>query len=117
MLARALILLAATLAAQAASAEPYFAVQTGLKCMSCHANPTGGGLRNAFGAAWGQTALPSRYIEVGKDQWSGAITQYLAVGTNLRATGTYSDVPNEDVANEFDLEEARLYVELTAIPE
>jgi hypothetical protein len=117
MLMRALILLAATLTAQTTLAEPYFAVQTGLKCMTCHSNPTGGGLRNAFGASWGQSALPAQYIDVGKEQWSGAITKYLAVGTNLRATGTYNDVPNEAVTNEFDLEEARLYVELTAIPE
>ena len=117
MLARALIVIVGCLAAQATLAEPYFAVQTGLKCMSCHSNPTGGGLRNAFGATWGQTSLPSRYIDVGEDRWSGTISRYLAVGTNLRASGAYTDVPNEASTNEFDVDEARLYVELTAIPD
>src|SRR5687768_11358757 len=110
MLARALILIAGLFVAQATFAEPYFAVQTGLKCMACHSNPTGGGLRNTFGSNWGQTALPSRYIEVGEDRWSGAISRYLSVGTNLRATGSYTDIPNESAQNEFDLDEARLYV-------
>jgi hypothetical protein len=117
MLARALIVIMGCLAAQATFAEPYFAVQTGLKCVACHSNPTGGGLRNAFGANWGQTALPSRYVDIGEDRWSGAITRFLSVGTNLRATGSYTDIPNEDSTNEFELDEARLYVELNAIPD
>ena len=117
MLARALIAIVGLLAAQATFAEPYFAVQQGLKCVACHSNPTGGGMRNAFGNAWGQTVLPSRYVDVGVDQWTGAVTRYLAVGTNLRATGSYTDVPHEETQNEFDVEEGRLYVELTAIPE
>jgi hypothetical protein len=117
MLARVLIVIGGLLATHASFAEPYFAVQTGLKCIACHSNPTGGGIRNAFGSNWGQTVLPSRYIDVGEDRWSGAVSRYLSVGINLRATGTYNDVPNESVQNEFDLEEARLYVEFNAIPE
>jgi hypothetical protein len=117
MFARALIVIVGCLAAQATFAEPYFAVQTGLKCMSCHSNPTGGGLRNAFGAAWGQTTLPSRTLDVGGDLWNGTVSRYLSVGTNLRATGSYTDIPDEESTNEFDLDEARLYVELNAIPD
>jgi len=117
MLARGLLIIVGLIAAQVTLAEPYFAVQTGLKCVSCHSNPTGGGIRNAFGNNWGQSELPSRYIDVGADRWSGAVSRFLAVGTNLRATGSYVDVPNESQQNEFGLEEARLYVELTAIPD
>ncbi len=116
MLRRALWLIVGLFAAQAVWAEPQFAVQTGLKCVACHSNPTGGGLRNAFGSNWGQTELPSRYVDVGEERWSGAVSRYLSVGANLRATGSYFDVPNESVQNEFDIEEARLYIELNAIP-
>jgi len=116
MFLRGCLLMIGLLVAQVSIAEPYFAVQTGLKCVACHSNPTGGGLRNAFGANWGQTELPSRYIDVGEERWTGSVGKFLAIGTNLRATGTYFDVPNESVQNEFDIEEARLYVELNAIP-
>ena len=34
----------------AAQALPRFAAETGAKCQSCHINPSGGGMRNAFGA-------------------------------------------------------------------
>ena len=117
MFARVVLSILGLVAAEAAFAEPYFAVQTGLKCMNCHSNPTGGGLRNAFGKTWGETALPSRTIEIEREAMGDTLSRFLAVGTNLRATGTYVDIPNETSQNEFDIEEARLYVELIAIPD
>lgn len=117
MVWRVVVSILGLIASTCVVAEPYFAVQTGLKCMTCHSNPTGGGIRNTFGSTWGQTELPSRTIELEQERLTGAISRFLAVGTNLRANGTYVDVPNEPSRNEFDIEEARLYVELTAIPE
>jgi hypothetical protein len=101
----------------AAFAEPYFAVQTGLKCASCHVNPTGGGMRNEFGSAWGQTALPAQHIDTDGDSWTGKVSKYLSIGTNVRATASYTDVPHQPSQSQFDLDEARLYVELSAIPD
>jgi hypothetical protein len=118
MFGRTVVALACLLVAGAAFAEPYFAVQQGAKCVACHVNPTGGGLRNAYGVAWSQTVLPARTLDLGKNElWTGSVSRYLALGTNLRATANYTDTPHEKSLSEFDLEEARLYVELAAIPD
>jgi hypothetical protein len=117
-LACSMLALASCIASSWAHAEPYFAVREGLKCVACHVNPTGGGLRNAFGAAWGQTALPANTIDLGKsDMWTGSISRYLSIGTNLRATANYTDTPRQKSTSDFDIEEGRLYVELAAIPD
>ena len=118
MAGRILLGLGCLLAGGLAFAEPYFAVQQGAKCVACHVNPTGGGLRNAFGAAWGQTALPAKTLDLGKNEmWTGSVSRYLSIGTNLRATATYTDTPNQKSLSDFDVEEGRLYVELAAIPD
>ncbi|WP_129774740.1 porin family protein [Peristeroidobacter soli] len=101
-----------------AQAEPYFAVREGLKCASCHFNPAGGGMRNAFGNAWAQTALPARRIEgTGTDAWTGMLNSFVALGGNLRANATYTDVPNTKASSEFELQEMRAYLAVTAIPD
>lgn len=104
--------------ARSADAEPYFAVREGLKCASCHFNPAGGGMRNAFGNAWAQTSLPARRIEgTGTDSWGGAVNRFFALGGNLRANATYTDIPDRDSQSEFDVEEARAYLAITAVPD
>ena len=76
-----------------AEAEPYFAVREGLKCASCHVNPSGGGMRNAFGITWAQTSLPAKRLEFpGGEPWTGTINRYIAVGGNLRAVFPQSRV-------------------------
>ncbi|HEY5755353.1 MAG TPA: hypothetical protein VIU34_05990 [Steroidobacter sp.] len=108
----------ALIAAGVAQAEPYLAVREGLKCASCHFNPTGGGMRNAFGNGWAQSALPARRIEgTGTDAWTGVLNSFVALGGNLRANATYTDVPNNDAASEFELEEMRAYLAITAVPD
>jgi len=117
MVRRILLALLCLLGSGTVFAEPYFAVQTGLKCMSCHVNPTGGGMRNEFGNVWGQTMLPANQIDMGADRWTGKVGKYVAIGTNLRASASFTDIPHEKSQSEFDLDEARLYVELNAIPD
>ena len=45
ILLRLLGVLALITFAGTANAEPYLAAQMGLKCVQCHVNPTGGGMR------------------------------------------------------------------------
>jgi hypothetical protein len=112
------LLLLCCFAAGAAQAEPYFAVREGLKCSNCHVSTSGGGMRNAFGAAWGQTALPERRIEIpGVEVWTGALNPYIAIGANLRAGYLYTDVPHEDAQSEFDVEEMRAYLGIGIVPD
>ena len=63
--------------------------------MDCHVNPTGGGMRNTFGEVWGQTELPAQRVDTG-EPWTGEISRFLAIGGNLRATASDTDVPHQD---------------------
>lgn len=103
--------LAATLLCGAAQAEPYLAVQQGLQCVACHVNPTGGGLRNAFGAAFSQTALPAYMLPGDKPVWYGKATDWLRLGGDLRASTARSEVPSQPSTSTQGLDQARLYVD------
>ena len=102
--------------AAAARAEPYLAVQQGYKCIACHVNPTGGGMRNAFGNVFAQNVLPAHRIEVGDDAWTGAVNRYVMLGGDLRADWTSTDVPNQPQSNEFDVSDVRVYLAVDPIP-
>jgi hypothetical protein len=102
--------------ASQANAEPYLAAQMGLKCMQCHVNPTGGGMRTVFGNTFAQTQLAAKRIGAEEDLWTGQVSKYFSVGGNLRADYNYVDVPHQDQTNDFDLEEARAYLDFGVIP-
>lgn len=108
------IVLAFCLCAFGARAEPYLAVQTGLKCQACHLNPTGGGKRTEFGNAYGHTKLPARKLP---ELWYGKINKYAAIGGDLRANYDVVSIPNRPDTNEFRLEEMLAYAELTLLPD
>jgi hypothetical protein len=97
-------------------AEPYFAVAQGLKCINCHVNNTGGGMRNTFGQIWGQNELPAKRVDTG-DPWTGELHRFIGIGGDLRATATAVDVPNQSSSSSFDTEELRVFLELRAIPD
>jgi len=101
----------------AAQAEPYLAVQFGLKCGACHVNPTGGGLRSTFGDVLAQTVIPSAHLDTGSDNWTGAIGQYLRTGGDLRFDAQATQTPNSPTSQEFSLEQARVYLEANVIPD
>lgn len=116
-LLRAAVAALALAAALPAAAEPYFAVESGLKCAQCHANPTGGGLRTAFGNVWAQTQMAARRL--GPDDaapWTGQVVDFLAIGGNARFDARYVDVPGRPATNAFETEEARAYLQAALIP-
>ena len=102
--------------AGAAQAEPYLAAQMGLKCAQCHVNPTGGGMRNVYGNTFAQTLLAQKRLGAEEDLWTGQVMKFLAVGGNARANFNYEDIPNQDASNDFDIEEARAYLDFGVIP-
>lgn len=116
----ALILVLAALLAQlsatAVRAEPYLAVQEGFKCNACHVNPTGGGLRNAFGTIYTKALLPASTLDETLDGWTGRLMDAVRVGGDLRAEWSDSRVPNSPSQQQFALEQFRVYAELTVIP-
>ena len=110
------LLLALCFAAVRARAEPYLAVQLGLKCGQCHVNPTGGGLRTTFGDIFAQTVLPAQHLDTGLDNWTGQLGQYLRTGGDLRFDASLTQAPHTRSVDQFALEQSRLYMEADLIP-
>lgn len=99
-----------------AQAEPYLAAKMGLKCVQCHVNPTGGGMRNVFGNTYAQNTLAQRRLGGDADLWTGQVSKWLALGGNARANYSYQEVPGQADSNEFETEEARAFLEFSPIP-
>ena len=106
-------------------AEPYLAVRTGQKCMTCHVNPTGGGKRTEFGAIYGNTALAAGHLEEISEQaspgstpefWTGKINDYLTLGADARINVDSAEIPNQENTFDLRLRNAQLYFELQLVP-
>jgi hypothetical protein len=117
MLAALMLAIVALLRAAPAAAEPYLAVLEGYKCNVCHVNPTGGGLRNAFGLTYAKVLLPAETLDNALDSWDGKLTDRLRVGGDLRADWTRVTAPHTSSQQAFALEQFRVYADLTLIPD
>jgi hypothetical protein len=106
-----------TLACASVRAEPYLALQTGLRCAVCHVNQTGGGMRTPFGNQFAQTQLAANPWPGGAAAWTGQLGTYVAVGANVRAAAIRSDVAGSQQSEPLDLREARVYLSFTPIAE
>jgi len=106
------------LAVSTVRAEPYVAVQSGLKCAACHTNPSGGGKRTPFGLAYAATSMShTQWSPVGGDEpYTGEVTRWFAVGGDLRAAYEQEETPTQPDRSEFDVSRATIYAELRAIP-
>jgi hypothetical protein len=111
--------LLAVLAAHAAPAlaEPYLAIATGYKCTQCHVNPTGGGLRNAYGDIFAQTLLPAKHLDSAADTWVGALNRFVSLGGDLRFDASSTQAPNTQTLNQFQMQQTRVYLDANVIPE
>lgn len=101
-----------------AAAEPYLAVREGFKCMMCHVNPTGGGMRTAYGSLYGQTQLPATAADTDTiARWAALASGPLMIGADLRANATYLDVPDSDGQSAFSNQDLRAYLAANLIPD
>ncbi len=113
-----------------ARAEPYLAVRSGQSCSACHVNPTGGGKRTEYGTLYGNSTLPAGRLEnlfggaaklnAGKGTaapgWDGRITDYLAVGADLRTSFQATEVRNTAGQRAFSHERTSVYFDVRVIP-
>lgn len=109
-------LLILALFASAASAEPYLAVQKGLKCATCHTSASGGGKRTPYGNLYMQNEMPARTLDMG-ELWTGDLGRFLSVGANIRASWQQLDVPGQPSTSDSDLDEFLAYVEIKPFPQ
>lgn len=103
------------LIAPTASAEPYLAVQKGLKCSVCHTSASGGGKRTPYGNLYMQNEMAARTLDMG-ELWTGDLGQYFAIGGNIRASWQRQDVPGQPSSSDSDLDEFLAYVEIKPFP-
>ena len=100
-----------------AAAEPYLAIQQGYKCVACHMNPTGGGLRNDFGIVFAENMLPANGLPAAVPVWTGRMGDFLRLGGDLRASWTRAEVPGAKSQHAFNLDQERLYADVALIPD
>ncbi|MBM2839586.1 MAG: hypothetical protein HW412_114 [Bacteroidetes bacterium] len=77
-------------------ALPRFASRTANKCQSCHVNPSGGGMRQAFGVQYGRETLPvpTWSEELGLDDFSTKLTEFISIGADFRTLFYYQQNPD-----------------------
>lgn len=114
---RGLLAVAAMLAPWLAQAEPYLAVRYGVKCVNCHINPTGGGLRSSAGHSFLKGAIASNgNVPEALSDWSGSLfDDRLRLGGDLRTSSVSTDVPGKGSTRVGGTEQARLYADLQLI--
>ncbi|MER3524351.1 MAG: hypothetical protein C4326_09860 [Ignavibacteria bacterium] len=79
-----------------AAALPRFASRTGAKCQSCHVNPSGGGMRQAFGQQYGRETLPvpTWSDEFALDDFSTKLTEAVSIGADVRTLYYVQQIPD-----------------------
>jgi hypothetical protein len=81
-------------------AIPRFATRLNLPCQSCHVNPSGGGMRNAFGQSFGRDSLSVKSLqeEYALDDFSTKLSEFLTYGADFRFLAFYQSKTNPDAS-------------------
>ncbi len=113
------LLVGVALLPKVGSAEPYLAVESGLKCANCHVNPSGGGKRNLFGTLYARNQISARAIDLveGRAPWTGdVVSRWFAVGGDFRGGYSSVDVPGFEKETETDIFRTTVYAEVRLLP-
>ena len=108
------LVLAAVLSAFPALSLPRFASRTGLKCQSCHVDPSGGQMRQTFGVQYGRDQLPVPEWSKSPDvtDFSNVITNILGVGADFRTIYYNRKLPDSTRSDGLFQMQGDLYVNL-----
>jgi hypothetical protein len=120
IVALASLLCAFALLPDRAAAEPYLAVESGLKCSNCHVNPSGGGKRNLFGTLYARNQISARALELaeGRAPWTGdVVSRWFAAGGDFRGGYESVDIPGFAEQSESEVERATVYAEVRLVPD
>ncbi len=81
-------------------AIPRFATRLNLPCQSCHVNPSGGGMRNAFGQSFGRDSLSvkSWQEEYALDDFSTKLSEFITYGADFRFLAFYQSKTKPDAS-------------------
>jgi hypothetical protein len=102
-----------------ASAEPYLAVESGLKCVNCHVNPAGGGKRNLFGTLYARNQISAQAIDLveGRAPWTGdVVSRWFAVGGDFRGGYSSVDVPGFEKDTATEVTRTTVYADIRLSP-
>ena len=101
-----------------AEAEPYLAVETGLKCGMCHTNPTGGGKRNQFGMTYARASIAERLLLQDEETsgWNSEVGKWLGIGGDYRGGYSNVDFPDTPDFSASSTTKGTAYLEIRPIP-
>jgi hypothetical protein len=94
-------------------AEPYLALKNNLKCIACHINPSGGGLRNDFGKIYGYNILPARVSRFDSGKFL-KLNPLITLGADARFNANFqeNDKKNDNSSKSFDVTSAQVYLNI-----
>ena len=79
---------------------PRFSSRMNLPCQSCHINPSGGGMRNTFGANFGRDDISVKawQEDYALDEFSTKLTNFISYGADFRFLTFYQSKTNPDAS-------------------